>query len=157
MTLSINGRHFFYGLSFIDRFKSMGKLYPYMIFSLTDETYSLLCANQIPEELDEKKVSFLISMLDQFYWISGSVIGALIGELIFFNTTGIDFAMTALFVVIFLEQWLAVKNHLPALIGLASGIICLLLFGMDSFLLPSLLVTVGVLLLIKPMLDIKEA
>ncbi len=157
MTLSINGRHLFYGLSFIERFKSMGKLYPYMVFSLTDETYSLLYATQIPEELEEKKVSFLISLLDQIYWVSGSVIGALIGELIFFNTTGIDFAMTALFVVIFLEQWLAAKNHLPALIGMVSGIICLLLFGEKNFLLPSLIVTVGVLLLTKPLLSRKEA
>lgn len=149
MTLIINSRHIFYGLSFIDKFKKMKKLYPYMVFSLTDETYSILCSVESPEGTDPDKLYFLIALLNQIYWIAGSVIGALAGELITFNTTGIDFAMTALFVVIFVEQWKESKSHIPALTGLSSAILCLILFGPDNFILPSLLVTVAFLLLIK--------
>lgn len=149
MTLIINSRHIFYGLSFIDKFKKMKKLYPYMVFSLTDETYSILCSVEPPEGTDPDKLYFLIALLNQIYWIAGSVIGALAGELITFNTTGIDFAMTALFVVIFVEQWKESKSHIPALTGLSSAILCLILFGPDNFILPSLLVTVAFLLLIK--------
>ena len=149
MTLIINSRHIFYGLSFIDKFKKMGKLYPYMIFSLTDETYSILCSIEPPNEIDSDKLYFAIALLNQIYWIIGSVIGALAGELITFNTTGIDFAMTALFVVIFVEQWKEFKSHIPALTGLSSAILCLILFGPNNFILPSLLITVAFLLLIK--------
>jgi len=149
MTLIINSRHIFYGLSFIDKFKKMGKLYPYMIFSLTDETYSILCSIEPPDEIDSDKLYFAIALLNQIYWIIGSVIGALAGELITFNTTGIDFAMTALFVVIFVEQWKEFKSHVPALTGLSSAILCLILFGPNNFILPSLLITVAFLLLIK--------
>ena len=104
MTLLINSRHAFYGLTFIEKFKVM-KSRPYMIFSLTDETYSLLCSLKVPEEIDEKKVMFLISLLDQLYWIVGSVAGAALGQVLPFDMTGIDFAMTALFVTIFVDQW----------------------------------------------------
>lgn len=149
MTLIINSRHIFYGLSFIDKFKKMGKLYPYMIFSLTDETYSILCSVEHPDGIDRNKLYFAIASLNQMYWIAGSVIGALTGELITFNTTGIDFAMTALFVVIFIEQWKEFKSHIPALTGLFSAILCLMLFGPNNFILPSLLITVAFLLLVK--------
>ena len=128
MTLLINSRHAFYGLSFLDQFKQMGKAYPYMIFSLTDETYSLLCSLNPPEDIDKKKASFFIALFDHCYWIFGSVLGAALGQLLQFNTAGIDFAMTALFVTIFIEQWQAFKTHIPAIIGLFSGILCLLIF-----------------------------
>lgn len=148
MTLFINGRHLFYGLSFLEKFRGMGKFYPYMIFSLTDETYSVLCGLKVPEGMSEKKVSFLIALFDHCYWITGSLLGALIGELITFDTTGIDFSMTALFVVIVLNQWLDSKEHRPAILGGILGIMCLLLFGPDKFLLPSLtfvaLILIGV-------------
>lgn len=155
-TLSVNSRHIFYGLSFIDKFKQMGKFRPYMIFSLTDETYSLLCGTRVPDDCEENKVFFFMSMLDQCYWITGSVLGNLLGEAIPFDTTGIDFSMTALFVVIFVEQWLSAKNHTPALIGLVCGGICLLLLGTDKFLLPSLVLTVTLLILWKQTLKGKE-
>ena len=103
MTLFINSRHAFYGLTFIERFKEMKKAYPYMVFSLTDETYSLLCSMERPKDFSDREwrlATLFVSLFDQFYWVAGSVIGALIGEMITFNTTGIDFAMTALFVVI---------------------------------------------------------
>ena len=149
MTLFINGRHLFYGLSFIEKFRGMGKRYPYMVFSLTDETYSVLCSLKVPERLDEKRVSLLISLLDHLYWVIGSVLGGMVGQFIKFDTTGIDFSMTALFVVIVLNQWLDSKEHRPALIGAVLGILCLLLFGPDKFLLPALTFTALVLLGVK--------
>lgn len=147
MTLSVQSRHMFYGLSFIEKFKAMGKKGWYMIFSLTDETYSLLCGMEIPEKLDEKKVFLTVALLNQSYWVTGCTLGGLIGGLIWFDTTGIDFAMTALFVVIFIEQWLAYSSHIPALIGLFSGLLCLVIFGPGSFLLPALIISVSLLLL----------
>lgn len=149
MTVLINGRHLFYGLSFIDRFKAMGKAYPYMIFSLTDETYSVLCGCHVPEELYAKKVWLAISCLDQCYWILGSLIGNTLGKLITFDSTGIDFTMTALFTVIMTEQWRESSNHMPAIIGAASALLFLILLGADRFMIPSLAVTVFTLLLCK--------
>ena len=151
MSLFINSRHLFYGLSFIEKFKTMGKYRPYMIFSLTDETYSVLCGMQPPPEVDEKQAMFAVALLNQIYWVAGSVLGGLAGGLPL-DFTGIDFSMTALFLVIFIEQWRAADSHLPALTGLASAVIFLLLLGPDLFLLPALSVTVAVLLLIKPVL-----
>ncbi|SCJ97339.1 Inner membrane protein YgaZ [uncultured Eubacterium sp.] len=145
MTLSVNSRHMFYGISFIERFKTMGKARPYMIFSLTDETYSLFCGTKFPSSFNENKAMILMSAMNQCYWIIGSVLGNLIGNVIPFDTTGIDFAMTALFVVIFTEQWLAADSHIPTFIGLFSGIICLVIFGPDSFVLPSLILAVALL------------
>lgn len=149
MTLSINGRHIFYGLSFIEKFKRMGKAYFYMIFSLTDETYSLLCAEKPPKDLDSNRVFLTIAILNHIYWISGSVLGAIAGEFITFNTKGIDFAMTALFTVIFVEQWLASRSKIPAITGILCGGIYLLIFGPDNFILPSLISTIVILLALK--------
>ena len=147
LMLSVQCRHIFYGLTFIEDFKKMGKAYPYMIFSLTDETYSLLWGTKIPEGLNEKRTKFLIALLDHSYWIVGCTLGAVIGSLITFDVTGVDYAMTALFIVIFTEQWLTGKNHIPALIGAAAGMAFMVLLGGDKFLLPSLAVSVGGLLI----------
>lgn len=155
-TLSVNGRQIFYGISFLEKFKEMGKVRPYMIFSLTDETYSLLCGVKVPEDCDENRVFFLMSLLDQCYWITGSVLGALLGGLLAFDTSGIDFAMTALFVVIFTEQWLSAKSHLPALIGLLCGGVSLALLGPSRFLLPALILTTALLILLKQTINGKE-
>lgn len=140
MTLFINGRQIFYGLSLIDKFKAMGKAYPYMIFSLTDETYSLLCSVKIPDDLNEKKTFFLISLFNHLYWIAGSVIGAVAGQLVSFDTTGVDFSMTALFIVIVLNQWREPESHISALTGFVVGTIFLIILGPDRFLVPSLAV-----------------
>ncbi len=156
MTLLINSRHAFYGLSFVEKFRKM-KTCPYMIFSLTDETYSLLCSLKTPEEMDEKKVMFLIALFDQSYWIAGSVLGAILGELLTFDMTGIDFAMTALFVTIFVDQWRGADSHIPAVIGLCSSAFCLLIFGGSHFILPSLIITVGLLMALKGRLEGKAA
>ncbi|GKU24996.1 AzlC family ABC transporter permease [Clostridium folliculivorans] len=139
MTLFVNIRHVFYGLSFIESFKEMGKKKTYMIFSLTDETYSLLCASKAPEGVNNNQFMFFISLFNQIYWIIGSAIGSIAGSLITFNTRGIDFAMTALFVVIFIEQWSTYKNHTPVLIGACSTILSLILFGPSNLILPSMI------------------
>lgn len=156
MTLSINSRHMFYGLSFIEKFKSMKKTGAYMVFSLTDETYSLLFSTRVPEELNEKRTLFYISLLNQIYWVSGSVAGAVAGELILFDTTGIDFAMTALFVVIFVEQWISGKVHIAALLGMLCGVISLMIFGPGQFILPALLATIALLMLLKEQIKKRE-
>ncbi|MGI6169376.1 MAG: AzlC family ABC transporter permease [Christensenellales bacterium] len=149
MTLVVNFRHAFYGLSFIQKFNRMGKKKPYMIFSLTDETYSLLCGAKVPEGVEEGRLFFYISLLDQIYWIAGSVIGALAGAFLQINTQGIDFAMTALFVVIFVEQWRSYPTHIPALIGGACALLCLFLLGAQDFVMPAMLLIVAVLMALK--------
>lgn len=142
MTLFINIRHLFYGLSFIDKFKNMGKKKTYMIYSLTDETYSLLCSVKAPEGVNNNLFLFCISFLNQMYWIIGTIIGSVAGSLIKFNTKGIDFAMTALFVVIFIEQWSSYKTHIPVIIGILSTIASLLIFGHNNLVLPSMILIV---------------
>lgn len=137
-TLAVNARHLFYGLSMIDTYKGMGKKKPYLIFALTDETYSLVAGKQPPEGVDRGKYYLLVSALDQCYWVLGTLLGSAVGQLLPINYEGIDFALTALFVTIFVEQWLSVKNHIPALIGVGASVICLILFGSGSFLIPSM-------------------
>lgn len=149
-TLMVNARHIFYGLTMIDKYKTTGKKKPYLIFSLTDETYSLLCTDEIPDGVNRHWYQLLVSLFDQCYWILGSVLGSLLKELLSFDTAGIDFSMTALFVTVFVEQWLSTKNHWPAVIGLASAAACLVIFGPDSFLLPTMIaITISLLLLRK--------
>lgn len=156
MTLFINGRHIFYGLSFVEKYKKMGKAYPYLVFSLTDETYSVLCGTKLPEGMEEKKVCFWISFLDHCYWVSGSVIGALAGSYITFDSTGIDFSMTALFIVIVVEQWQDTKSHFPALLGAVCGILWLVVLGPDRFILPALCSCVVILLLARRRISCTE-
>lgn len=140
-TLMVNARHLFYGISMLDKYKNMGAKKPYLIFALTDETYSLLC-NDNPDTPDGKRGSYylLVSLFNQFYWVAGSVFGAAFGSLVSFNTGGIDFALTALFVTVFVEQWLNSKNHLAAITGVAASVLCLAVFGADNFLIPTMLV-----------------
>ena len=149
LTFMVNVRHMFYGLSLLDRFKSAKKFKPYLIFSLTDETYSLYFLTKTPQGMNEGKFLFALSILDQSYWIIGSIIGSVAGTLIPFDSTGIDFAMTALFLVILTEQWLTSKNHFPAVVGVVCSVICLLLFGKDNFVLPSMICILSILLAFK--------
>lgn len=156
LTFMVNVRHIFYGVSLLERFHKMGKKRWYMIFSLTDETYSLLCTTKIPEGVDESKFLFAVSLLDHSYWVIGSAIGAIAGTLLPINSEGIDFAMTALFVVIFIEQWMDWKNRIPELIGVSAAIICLLVFGTDSFVLPAMLAIIALLFAGRKKLDKEE-
>lgn len=138
-TLMVNARHLFYGISMLDTYKNVGKRKPYLIFALTDETYSLVCGNapHIPDG-QKKNYFLLVSLLNHSYWVIGSVLGAAVGTLLQFNTEGVEFAMTALFLTVMVEQWLSTKSHGPAIIGLASSILCLLIFGSGSFLIPAM-------------------
>ena len=152
-TLMVNARHLFYGISMIDKYKKAGKAKPYLIFALTDETYSLLCADDYPEEIAPQKYQLAVSLLNHIYWITGCAAGSLIGSAVSFNTAGIDFCMTALFVTIFVEQWLSSKQHLPALLGLAASASCLFIFGKDAFLIPSMLLIAALLLILRKPLE----
>ena len=139
MTLMVNARHLFYGISMLERYKDTGAAKPYLIFALTDETYSLLCSVKTPEGIDAGDMRFWIAMLDHSYWILGGVLGTIIGGILPFDTTGIDFAMTSLFTVIFVEQWQSTKCHIPALMGLAAAAVSLAILGPDNFILPAML------------------
>lgn len=145
MSLMLNARHLFYGISMLGKYGGLKRFRAYLIFSLTDETFSVVCSEQIPSELEREWVYFWISFLNQCYWVGGSVLGALAGNLITFNTKGLDFALTALFVVIFVDQWKQREGHRPALLGVGASALCLLIFGKDAFILPSMAVIFAVL------------
>lgn len=134
-TLAVNMRHIFYGISMIDKYKGMGKIKPYLIFSLTDETYSIVSAKS-----GDKNYYFFVSFFDHLYWISGTVIGSILGSALKFNTDGISFALTALFITVFIEQWLSSKDKIPAIAGITATLFCRLIFGAESFLIPSMIV-----------------
>ncbi len=156
MTLMVNARHLFYGISMIDRYRGTGKKKPYLIFSLTDETYSLVCSGDVPEGIDQKKYFFWVSLFDQFYWVIGSTLGGVIGSMITFNTAGIDFSMTALFIVVFIEQWKSTENHTSALIGVGASVLCLVIFGADNFLIPAMVVITAALTFLRGALEQKQ-
>lgn len=156
MTLLINSRHLFYGLSFIRDFSAMGRRKWYMIFALTDETYSLLLPiREYPEE-EKYPLMWAVAVLDHFYWVAGSLLGGLVGGALQANFTGIDFAMTALFVVILTEQCRKAANRLPAAVGALCGGAALVLLGQQNFLLPALLASTGLLLAARPRLEEKQ-
>lgn len=148
-TLVVNARHLFYGISMVDAYKGAGRKKPYLIFALTDETYSLVSKNQVPEGMSRHSYCLLVSALDQAYWVAGSLLGSLAGSLLPFDFQGIEFVLTALFVTIFVEQWLSTENHAPAIIGVVSTTVCLLLFGSDVFLIPSMIVIAAVLTVMR--------
>lgn len=153
LTLMINFRHLVYGLSLLEKFRGMGKRKFYMIFSLTDETYALLSSAKAPEGVDEHDFYFAVAMLDHSYWILGSILGSVLGSALGFDTTGVDFAMTALFLVIAVGQWKAAGSHLPALLGGGVTLVSLLLVGAEDMLLPALAVIVLALALLRPRLE----
>lgn len=142
MGLMINARHLFYGISLLNKYRDVKKGKFYLIFALTDETFSVVCDETVPETLEQDKVFFWITFLDQCYWVAGSMLGALVGSLLTFNTQGLDFALTALFVVIFTDQWKHQKNHRPALIGLLGSAACVVFFGASSFIIPAMVVII---------------
>ncbi len=149
MTFMVNLRHLFYSIAMVDKYRDAGRIKPYLIFSLTDETFSLVCSPELHNKLDEKKYYFYVSLLDQLCWVTGSVIGNLLGNIFPFSTDGIDFSMTALFFVIVLGQWESEKEHKPALIGILVSVICLLIFGASNFMIPSMLIITVLLVAAK--------
>ncbi|MCI5499312.1 MAG: AzlC family ABC transporter permease [Clostridiales bacterium] len=138
LTLMVNARHLFYGLSLLEKFRGLGWKKPYLIFGLCDETFSIHCAVTPPEDVDPGWFMFFTTVLNQSYWVAGATLGGLLGQVIHFNTQGIEFVMTALFVVMFLSQWEQNKDHRPALVGVGCTLLCLLVLGSDHFLLPAM-------------------
>ena len=152
MTIMINARHLFYGISMLDKYRGLGWKKPYLIFGLCDETFSINYTADIPKEVDRGWYYFFVTLLNQIYWVSGATIGGLFGSIIPFETEGLDFVMTALFVVIFLDQWMKEKNHVSSLTGLGVSLVCLLTLKADNFMIPSMvLILLALTALRKPL------
>ena len=156
MALLIQARHLFYGLSMLDKFKGLSWKKYYLIFGMCDETFSVNCSADIPEDVDRGWFYFWITLLNQFYWSAAATTGGIVGSLLKIDTSGISFVMTAMFVVIFLEQWLKEKEHSASLTGLAVSVLCLAVFGPDSFMVPTMVLIVGLLALLRKPLEKKE-
>ena len=152
LTLMVNARHLFYGVSMLDRYRDTGAKKWYLIFGMCDESFSINCTAQVPPQVDRGWFYFFVTLFNHFYWVLGATLGALFGSLVHFNTEGLDFVMTALFVVIFLEQWLKEKNHVSSLLGLGLSLLCLVLFR-DSFMIPAMLAILGCLTLLRNSLE----
>ncbi len=148
-TIMVNARHLFYSISMIGQYKDSGKYKPYLIFALTDETYSLLCEGTGYTGEDAGRFQFLVSLFNHCYWVTGSIIGNLLGAVLPFSTAGIEFSMTALFITAFTDQWLKTKDHVPALTGLISTLICLLIFGSGRFLIPAMILITIILTILR--------
>lgn len=142
LTLMVNARHLFYGISMLDKYKNVGWKKPYLIFGMCDESFSINCTAKLPPDVDKGWFMFFVTMLNQIYWVTGATLGALLGYVIHFNTTGIEFVMTALFVVMFINQWEETEHHPSALTGLACSAICLLIFGSQNFIIPAMILMV---------------
>ena len=138
MTLMIQARHLFYGIAMLDKFRGTGFKKLYLIFGMCDESFSINCSAEIPQGIDRGWFMFFVTLFNQFYWVAGATLGGLAGQLITFNTEGLEFVMTAMFVVIFIEQWLKEKRHYTALIGVLASAVCLVVFGADSFMIPTM-------------------
>lgn len=153
LTIMVNIRHVFYGLSLVGRYNRFGPKRWYMIFGLTDETYSLICTTDIPKDCDEEDFLFSITLLDHIYWVLGAAVGSILATVMVFDSTGIEFAMTALFLVIFIEMWQKRTNRMPELIGVLVALVCLIVFGADNFVLPAMLVMVAAVLFLRNKLE----
>lgn len=153
MTLMINARHLFYGVSMLIRYRDVGKAKPYLIFGLTDETYSLVCGTNVPDGVEEGKYYFLVTLLNQCYWVTGSAAGALFGQAIPINTAGVDFSMTALFTVIVTDNLLKQESRIPSIVGIGISLLCLVLFGRDQFLIPSMIGIAAALMVLRPVFE----
>ena len=153
MTLMINARHLFYGISLLDRYRNTGRLKPFLIFGLCDETFSIVCSSKAPEGVDENWFMFFITILNYSYWITACGTGALLGNMISFNTQGLDFVLTALFLVILIGQWKSQKNHTAALTGIICSLVCLFAFGPGNFIIPSMIAILVVLTLLQKKLS----
>lgn len=153
MTLMINARHLFYGISMLDRYRGTGWKKPYLIFGMCDESFSINCSADVPEDADRGWFMFFVTLLNHLYWFSGATLGGIFGSLIRFNTEGLDFVMTAMFVVIFLEQWLKEERHTSSLLGIGLSLLCLLAFGAEHFIIPAMLAILAVLTALRGRLE----
>lgn len=155
IALMVNARHLFYGLSMLDRFRGLGRKRWYLIYGMCDETFSINYTAHIPEGVDKGWFMVFVTLLNQIYWVTGATLGGLCGSLITFNTKGLGFVMTAMFTVIFVEQWLNDRDHTGAYVGVAVSVVCLILFGADDFIIPAMLAILGVLTLLRPRIEKK--
>lgn len=153
MTLMINARHLFYGISMLDKFRGIGWKKFYLIFGMCDESFSINYTAEIPEDVDKGWFMFFVTLLNHFYWFFGSTLGGIFGSHIHFNTEGLDFVMTAMFVVIFMEQWMKEKRHESAFIGIGVSLLCLLIFGADNFIIPAMFAIIGTLTFTRRQLE----
>lgn len=153
MTVMINARHLFYGISMLDRFRGVGRKKIYLIFGMCDETFSINYTAKIPEDVDKGWFMFFVTLLNHIYWVSGAALGGIFGSFIQFDTEGLEFVMTAMFVVIFLEQWLKEKSHTSSLAGLGISLLCLVIFGSENFIIPAMLMILAALTLLRPCLE----
>lgn len=153
MTLMINARHLFYGISMLDKYKGTGVKKFYLIFGMCDESFSINYTADIPEDVDKGWFMFFVTLLNHFYWFFGATLGGIFGSLIHFNTEGLDFVMTAMFVVIFMEQWMKDKEHTGAILGIFLSVLCLIVFGADDFIIPSMIAILGTLTVLRKPLE----
>lgn len=153
MTLMINARHLFYGISMLDKYQGTGWKKWYLIFGMCDESFSVNYTAQVPEDVDRGWFMFFVTLLNQLYWVTGATLGGIFGSFLHFNTEGLDFVMTAMFVVIFLNQWLKEKNHASSLLGLGLSLLCLIAFGADNFILPAMAAILAALTLLRRPLE----
>nr|WP_262398273.1 AzlC family ABC transporter permease [Zongyangia hominis] len=153
LALMVNARHLFYGISMLDKYRDTGKKKWYLIFGMCDESFSINCSVQPPAQVDKGWFMFFVTLLNHCYWFIGSTLGGLLGSFIHFSTEGIEFVMTALFVVIFLDQWFSQKEHLPAVVGVSASALCLIAFGSGNFIVPAMALILILLLLFKKRLE----
>ena len=156
MTVMINARHLFYGISMLDRYKGTGWKKFYLIFGMCDESFSINYTAEIPKGVDKGWFMFFVTFLNHMYWFTGATLGGIFGSLIHFNTEGLDFVMTAMFIVIFMEQWMKDKKHTSALLGIGLSLLCVLAFGAENFILPAMAAIVAVLTACRKSLQTKE-
>lgn len=156
MALMINARHLFYGIAMLDKYKGTGWKKLYLIFGMCDESFSINYTANIPKDVDKSWFMFFVTFLNHFYWVFGATLGGICGSLIKFNTKGLDFVMTAMFVVIFMEQWLKDKKHINSIIGIVVSVICLIAFGANNFIIPAMIGIIALLTLGRKTLDKEE-
>lgn len=156
MALMLQARHLFYGIAMLEKYRDVGPKRWYLIFGMCDESFSIHCTATPPEGVDRSWFLFFITLLNYAYWVGGATLGSLAGSLVTFDTTGLDFVMPALFLVIFLNQWMSEKRHLPTLVGLGASLACRLLFGADRFILPAMVAILALLTVARPRLEATE-
>lgn len=152
----VSARHIFFSISMIGRYRNEGKRKWYLFYALCDETYAMLSKDEMPEGVNLSNYRLLVTLFDQCSWLLGSFLGGWIGSLLTFDSTGIDFAMTALFTTVFIEQWINSKSHIPAILGLGATLICRILFGPDLFLIPAMIIIVGTLIVMRKTIEESE-
>jgi len=152
----VSARHAFFSISMIGRYRREGKRKWYLYYALCDETYAMLSSDRFPEGVNKSGYRLLVTLFDQSSWIIGSFLGGVIGTYLNFDSTGIDFSMTALFTTVFIQQWLDAKNHIPAILGLGATLLCRIIFGNDIFLIPAMIIIIGTLIMARGKIEHEE-